>query len=145
MRSYAWAGLENVALWHERDISHSSVERIIFPDSFIMADYAVHRMAILLDGLDVHKRQMLDNIARSQGQLFSSQVLLALLEKGLDRELSYYHVQRICHSLGKGEHLQDKILADAELKQILKPREVRDIFSGARNVKTIRQVVKRLL
>ncbi len=145
LRSYAWAGLENVALWHERDISHSSVERIIFPDSFIMADYAVHRMAILLEGLEVHKRQMLDNIARSQGQLFSSQVLLALLEKGLDRELSYYHVQRICHSLGKGEHLQDKILADAELKQILKPREVRDIFSGVRNVKTIRQVVRRLL
>lgn len=78
LKSYAQACLDNVALWHERDISHSSVERVIFPDAFIVADYAVHRMAVLIDGLDVHKRRMAENIELSQGQLFSSQVLLAL-------------------------------------------------------------------
>ena len=145
LRSYAFAALENVALWHERDISHSSVERVIFPDAFILADYAVHRMAILIEGLDVHKKKMQENIELSQGHLFSSQVLLALVEKGLDRELAYYHVQRLCHSMGKGEHLKDRILTDPELKRILKPNEVQDIFKGARNKKAIKEILKRVL
>lgn len=145
LRSYAQAGLENVALWHERDISHSSVERVIFPDSFILCDYAVHRMAVLLNGLDVNKKRMQENIDSSQGQLFSSQVLLALVDKGLVRELAYSHVQRLCHSLGKGDHLKNKILNDPELKRILKPKEVNEIFLGVKNKKTIKEAVKRVL
>lgn len=145
LRSYAMAALENVALWHERDISHSSVERVIFPDSFILADYAVHRMAVLIEGLDVHKKKMLENIELSQGQLFSSQVLLALVEKGLDRELAYSHVQRLCHSMGKGDHLKERILLDPELKRILKPKEIKDIFKGMRNKKAIKEILKRVL
>lgn len=145
LRSYALAALEDVALWHERDISHSSVERVIFPDSFIVADYAVYRMAVLIDGLDVHKKKMMDNVDLSQGQLFSSQVLLALVEKGLDRELAYYHVQRLCHSMGKGDHLKDRILQDPELKRILKPKEVTEIFKGSRNKKAIKEIIQRVL
>jgi adenylosuccinate lyase len=145
LRSYALAALENVALWHERDISHSSVERVIFPDSFILADYAVYRMAVLIEGLEVHKKKMMENVELSQGQLFSSQVLLALVEKGLDRELAYYHVQRLCHSLGKGDHLRDRILQDPELKRILKPKEVTSIFEGSRNKKAIKEIIKRVL
>lgn len=145
LRSYAQAAMENVALWHERDISHSSVERVIFPDSFILADYAVYRMAVLIEGLDVHKKKMLENIELSQGQLFSSQVLLALVEKGLDRELAYYHVQRLCHSLGKGDHLRDRILQDPELSRILKPKEVTEIFKGSRNKKAVKEIIKRVL
>lgn len=145
LRSYGFAGLENVALWHERDISHSSVERVIFPDAFIVADYAVHRMAVLLEGLEVNKKRMQENIDLSQGQLFSSQVLLALVEKGLDRELAYYHVQRLCHAMGKGEHLKDKILQDPELKRLLKGKEVAEIFKGIKNKKAIHQIVKRVL
>lgn len=145
LRSYAMASLENVALWHERDISHSSVERVIFPDAFILADYAVHRMAVLIDGLDIHKKRMQENIDLSQGQLFSSQVLLALVEKGLDRELAYSHVQRLCHSMGRGEHLKDRILQDPELKRLLKPKEVTEIFKGTRNKKAIKEIVKRVL
>ncbi len=145
LRSYAMASLENVALWHERDISHSSVERVIFPDAFILTDYAVHRMGVLIDGLDVHRKQMQDNIDKSQGQLFSSQVLLALVEKGLDRELAYYHVQRLCHSLGKGDHLRERILSDPELKRLLKTKEVSEIFKGARSKKAIKEVLKRVL
>lgn len=145
LRSYAGAGLEDVALWHERDISHSSVERVIFPDSFILADYAVHRMAILVQGLDVHKKRMIENINLSQGQLFSSQVLLALVEKGLDRDLAYRHVQRLCHALGQGEQLQEKIEKDPELSKLLKAKDLQKIFSGARNKKNIDVQLKRVL
>ena len=145
LRSYALAGMENVALWHERDISHSSVERVIFPDAFIVADYAVHRMAILISGLVIDKKQMSENIDRSQGQLFSSQVLLALVEKGLDRELAYYHVQRLCHSMGKGDHLKRKLKQDQEIKRLLKPKEIDSIFTGARNKKNIKTILRRVL
>ena len=145
LRSYSGAALENVALWHERDISHSSVERVIFPDAFILADYATHRMAILVEGLEVHKRKMQENIDLAQGQLFSSQVLLALVEKGLDREIAYAHVQRLCHSLGRGDHLQQRILQDPELKKILKAKEVEKIFRGEKNTKFIKTILKRVL
>lgn len=145
LRGYASVALENVALWHERDISHSSAERVMFPDAFILADYAVHRMATLLAGLDVHSERMLENIELSQGQLFSSQVLLALVGKGFTRELAYRHVQRLCHSLQKGETLENKILKDSELKIIFKPKEVRDIFIGKRQKELIAKLVKKVL
>lgn len=145
LKSYLSATVDNIPLWHERDISHSSVERVIFPDAFIVADYAVHRMAVLIEGLDVSKKNMMDNIDQSQGQLFSSQVLLALVDKGLDRELAYYHVQRLCHSMGKGDHLKDKILKDPELKRLLKPKEVAEIFKGSRNKKYVKFIMKRVL
>lgn len=145
LRSYALAGFENIALWHERDISHSSVERVIFPDAFILADYALHRMAILIEGLDVHKKKMQENIDLSQGQLYSSQVLLALVDKGLDRELAYAHVQRLCHSMGRGDHLKDRILQDPELGRLLKPKEVSEIFKGTKNKKTLKTVIARVL
>lgn len=145
LRSYAGAAMENISLWHERDISHSSVERVIFPDAFILCDYAVHRMATLIEGLEVNHDQMLNNIALSQGQLFSSQVLLALVEKGLDRELAYYHVQRLCHGMGKKDQLEKKILQDQELKRLLTPTEVKKIFRGDRNKKHIHTILKRVL
>jgi adenylosuccinate lyase len=145
LRSYLFAALEDIPLWHERDISHSSVERVIFPDAFIVADYSVNRMASLIDGLDVSKSKMQENIDLSKGQLFSSQVLLALVEKGLDRELAYSHVQRLCHGLGKREHLKQKILKDPELKKLLKPNEVNEIFKGTRNKKYVKTILKRVL
>jgi adenylosuccinate lyase len=145
LRSYAQAALENVALWHERDISHSSVERVIFPDAFILADYATHRMGILIEGLEVHKKQMQENIDRSQGQVFSSQLLLALVDKGLDRETAYYHVQRLCHSLGKGDQLQNRLSQDVELKRLLKPKEIAQIFKGEKNKKYVKTILKRVL
>lgn len=145
LRSYASAAMENVALWHERDISHSSVERVIFPDAFIIADYAVHRMAILIQGLEIHKKRMLDNVESSQGQVFSSQVLLALVEKGLSREVAYRHVQRLCHSLGKGDHLREKILRDAELSRLIAAKELDFLFSGKKNQRNVKQVIQRVL
>ncbi len=144
LRGYAVTALENVALWHERDISHSSVERVIFPDAFIVADYAVHRMSILLDGLQVNKKRMLENIESSQGQLFSSHVLLALVQKGFAREEAYSLVQRLCHSLGVGEHLRDRLLTDEVVSSYLKPREIDEIFAGKKHKKSVREILKRV-
>ncbi len=145
LRGYAFSSFENIALWHERDISHSSVERVIFPDAFIIADYAVNRMAILLNGLDVNKKRMQENIDLSQGQLFSSHILLALVNKGWSREEAYSHVQRLCHSLGKNDHLRKKILEDQTLKNVLKAKELEDIFSGKKHRKGIKSIVQRVL
>ena len=144
LRGYAFAGSENIPLWHERDISHSSVERVIFPDAFIVADYALHRMASLIEGLQVHEKRMLENIHASQGQLFSSHVLLALVDKGMSREEAYSHVQRLCHSLGKGDQLEGKILQDEVLRKKLSPREVKDIFSGKRHKRSLKDLVRRI-
>lgn len=144
LRGYAVTALENVALWHERDISHSSVERVIFPDAFIVADYALNRMSILLDGLDVNKKRMLENIESSQGQIFSSHVLLALIQKGMIREEAYALVQRLCHSLGYGEHLKDKLIVDDQVRSLLKPKEIDEIFTGKKHKKSIKDIIKRV-
>lgn len=144
LRSYAFAGSENIPLWHERDISHSSVERVIFPDAFIVCDYALHRMAMLVEGLQVNEKRMMENIQSSQGQLFSSHVLLALVDRGMKREEAYAHVQRLCHSLGKGDHLEQKILQDESLKKILNAKELREIFSGKKHKKAMKSLVGRV-
>lgn len=145
LRGYAFSAVENVALWHERDISHSSVERVIFPDAFIVADYALHRMAALVEGLDVHEKRMIENIETSQGQLFSSHVLLALVDKGLSREQAYAHVQRLCHSLGRGDHLRKKLLEDRETKRWFTAKEIDEIFSGKKHRKAMKSLVGRVL
>jgi adenylosuccinate lyase len=93
VRSYAMAGLENVALWHERDISHSSSERVIFPDAFLALDYILHILIRVLDGLEVKPRQLAKNLNLTRGVLASESVLLALTECGWTREKAYAHVQ----------------------------------------------------
>ncbi len=144
LRGYFSATIENIALWHERDISHSSVERVVFPDAFIATDYAVHRMVDLLDGLYVNKDRMLANIESSQGTLFSSHLLLHIVKQGVSREEAYKHVQRVSHSLGKGEHLRDLILKDETLKKYFRKRDLDLIFSGAQHQKAFKQLIKRI-
>jgi adenylosuccinate lyase len=94
VRANALAALENVALWHERDISHSSVERVILPDSTILVDYMLHRMTGIIDGLQVYPERMKENMERSYGLMFSQRVLLKLAEKGLPRQQAYEIVQK---------------------------------------------------
>jgi adenylosuccinate lyase len=145
LRGYLLSALENIALWHERDISHSAVERVIFPDAFILCDYSVHRMAVLLEGLDVNKKRMLENIESSQGQLYSSHVLLALVKKGFKREDAYVHVQRLCHAMAAGDHLKDQIKRDPVLGTQFKNSELDEIFSGKAAQKAIQGVLKKWL
>jgi len=145
LRSYAFASIENVALWHERDISHSSVERVVFPDSFILADYAVHRMTQLIRGLCINKDRMFENIDRAQGTLFSSHILLALVDKGLSREEAYKVVQRHSHALKPGEHLRESLMNDPETHHLLKAKELDEIFSGKRHTKAIDKIINNVI
>ena len=94
LRGYLGAGLEDVALWHERDISHSSVERVVLPDATLLTHYMLRRMARVMDGLDVDRARMLENLDRSHGLMFSQPVLLALVAAGLTRDAAYRVVQR---------------------------------------------------
>ncbi|HVK60630.1 MAG TPA: lyase family protein, partial [Bdellovibrionales bacterium] len=143
LRSYAQAAMEDIALWHERDISHSAVERVIFPDAFIVCDYALDRVVKLVEGLEVNEKRMLQNLNLSQGQLFSSHLLLALVEKGLSREDAYAHVQRLSHQMKPGSHLRDEALRDKQVALILSEEEVDKVFKGVRHKNAIRDAMKR--
>ncbi len=94
LRAYSGAGLEDVALWHERDISHSSVERVAAPDATTLADFLVARATTLIDGLVVHPERMQANLDRTEGLIFSEAVLLRLVDRGLGRQAAYELVQK---------------------------------------------------
>jgi hypothetical protein len=102
MRSYAHAAMENIPLWHERDISHSSVERVIAPDATIALDFMLRRMNYVLGNLCVYPENMQRNLAKSGGAVFSEKVLLALVDKGLARDVAYRMVQAHALKAGKG-------------------------------------------
>ena len=135
--------MEDIALWHERDISHSSVERVIFPDAFILCDYALDRMVRLIEGLEINQERMRENMDLSQGQLFSSHLLLALVDKGLSREEAYAHVQRLSHKMGPKSHLRDEALRDKEVGLLLNEEQVDEIFKGARHRAAIKGAMQR--
>ncbi|HPI41312.1 MAG TPA: adenylosuccinate lyase [Pseudobdellovibrionaceae bacterium] len=145
LRSYSLAALENIALWHERDISHSSVERVMFPDAFILADYMVQRMKELISNLYVDSAKMLKNMENSQGQLYSSHVLLYLVKKGLRREEAYKIVQRLSHSLKPDQNLFDQILMDPELsnRKLIDEKALKMIFSGKSHIIEIEKALRR--
>lgn len=145
LRGYLVSAHENIALWHERDISHSSVERVIFPDAFIILDYALNRMASVIKGLEVNKEQMKANMDLSSGHLFSSHVLLALIEKGLSREDAYKLVQKHAHGLKKGQSLKDSLNSDKEVSSLLNTKQLEQIFSGAKHIQKIQKLIPRAL
>ncbi len=106
VRSYALVGLENVALWHERDISHSSAERVVLPDAFLAVDYMLDRFAWLVEGLVVRPERMRANLEATGGLFFSQRLLLALVDSGLDRDTAYRARPGTCHArLGRGSRL----------------------------------------
>jgi adenylosuccinate lyase len=116
LRAYAGAGLEDVALWHERDISHSSVERVVLPDACLVADFALDRMTRLVAGLVVDADRMRANLDSTRGVVFSQAVLLALVERGLARDQSYRIVQRNAMAAWeRGAPLHEVLDADPEV------------------------------
>ena len=120
LRGYAGAGLENVALWHERDISHSSVERIVFPDATGLLSYMLHVFTGVMEGLEVYPERMRRNLDATRGLVFSQKALLALIEAGLGRERAYAIVQRHAQAaLGGGAPLLDRLRADPEASSLL--------------------------
>jgi adenylosuccinate lyase len=145
VRTNALSALENVALWHERDISHSSVERVIIPDSSILVDYMLHRMKGILEGLHVYPKRMKENMAKSHGLYTSQRVLLALLDKGIDREKAYNIVQRDAMKSWKEEADFKKILLkDKEVKKYLTAREIGEIFDFEYYLKHVNYIFKRV-
>ncbi len=145
IRSYAMAALENNALWHERDISHSSVERVIFPDSTILMDYMLHRLSGVLEKLIVYPERMRENIQQTHGLVFSQRVLLALAAKGVSREEAYGLVQRNAMKAWQdGPDFRACLLADAAVGKHLSPGEIDECFDlqyYLRHVDTIFQRV----
>ena len=141
VRGYFHASQENISLWHERDISHSSVERVVFPDAFIVTDYALDRMSSVMQGLVVKKERMKKNLENSQGQIFSSLLLLQMVNKGLSREEAYSHIQRLCHGLQEGEHLREALLKDKFASKYFSQKVLNDIFEGRWSRKNINSVI----
>jgi adenylosuccinate lyase len=130
MRSYSVAAMENVALWHERDISHSSVERVIAPDATIVLDFMLHRMIYVLGNLCVYPENMKRNLEKSGGVVFSEKVLLALVDKGLSRDTAYRMVQRHALKVGRnGGDLKAELLQDPEIGQYISPKEIESLWS----------------
>ena len=125
MRSYALAAMENVPLWHERDISHSSVERVIAPDATIVLNFMLRRMIYVLGNLCVYPENMRRNLEKSGGTIFSERVLLALVDKGVARDTAYRMVQRHALRVGReGGDLQQELSQDPEIRRYLSPEEI---------------------
>lgn len=125
MRSYAAAAMENVALWHERDISHSSVERVIAPDATIVLDFMLRRMSYVLGNLCVYPENMKRNLEKSGGTVFSEPILLALVDKGVARDAAYRMVQRHALKVGReGGDLKKELTLDPEIRRYLSPQEI---------------------
>ncbi len=120
IRANAMAALENVALWHERDISHSSVERVIVPDSFIAVDHMLRRFTRIVSGMVVNPARMMENLQRSRGVVFSGNVLLELAMRGVSREQAYEWVQRnAMRSFHEGADFKELLLADPDVTRVL--------------------------
>jgi adenylosuccinate lyase len=144
LRGYAGAALENVALWHERDISHSSVERVSMPDATILADFMVARAIGLVDGLVVHPERMKSNLERTGGLVFSEGIMLRLVRKGLPRQKAYEMVQRsaLASHEGKGA-FRDLLGGDADVTALLSSKELDEAFDLAHHLMHVDQIFKR--
>jgi adenylosuccinate lyase len=146
LRGYAATGLENIALWHERDISHSSAERVILPDASIVMDFMLARANHLLSGLQVYPQNMLKNLEKSQDVIFSGRLLLALVDKGLTREKAYAMVQRAAFiSRDTGVKFESVVSDDADITRCLSAQEVAECFKLGRHFKNVPYIIKRAL
>jgi adenylosuccinate lyase len=145
VRANAFAAMENVALWHERDISHSSVERIIIPDSTILIDYMLMRFNSLVDKLFVYPRNMERNMALSKGLFHSETVMLALVGKGVSRETAYSYVQRNAMDVWKqGGDFKERLQNDKDIRRYLSNREITDCFDLSHTLKKVDYIFKRV-
>jgi len=144
LRGNAVAGMENVALWHERDISHSSVERVIIPDSTIALDYMLFKCTEMIKKLFVYPEKMFANMQLSRGLVFSQRVLIALVEKGVSREQAYSLVQRnAMESWREGRDFKTLLKADPEVAGFLNSEEIETIFDYRAYLKNIDHIYGR--
>ena len=145
IRANSIVGLENVALWHERDISHSSAERVVLPDSSTALDYILQKAIGLIDGLVVYPERMLENLNATKGLIFSGQLLLALTNKGLSRETAYDFVQRNAMRVwDEDRDFRELVKADNDIKSQLSADEIDRVFSLDHYLRNIDAIYRRV-
>jgi len=145
LRGNAHAALENIALWHERDISHSSVERVILPDSFIALDHMLRRMTRIVRGMVVNAERMTENLNRSRGVVFSGTVLLELAKKGVSREQAYEWVQRnAMRSFAERLDFKQLLLGDPDVTRALAPADIERAFDLDEQLKHVDYIFDRV-
>ncbi|MDO9417131.1 adenylosuccinate lyase [Pararhizobium sp.] len=145
VRSFAIPAMENVALWHERDISHSSVERMIGPDATVTLDFALSRLTSVIDKLLVYPENMMNNLNKFRGLVHSQRVLLALTQAGVSREDSYRLVQRNAMKVWEqGKDFLEELLADAEVRAALSEEDLREKFDLAYHTKHVDTIFNRV-
>ena len=145
LRSNVQAGLENVVLWHERDISHSSVERVILPDGTILLDYLLAKFRDIVQGMRVYPEQMRRNLHATHGVIFSQQALLALSRAGATREAAYQMVQRnAMRAWETGEEFRTLLLTDAEVGAVLSPAEIESCFDLEYHLRHVDAIFQRV-
>jgi adenylosuccinate lyase len=145
VRANAGAALENNALWHERDISHSSVERVILPDSFIVLDHMLRRFTRVVSGMVVYPDRMRENLDRSRGVVFSGTVLLELARRGTSREQAYEWVQRnAMRSFDEQRDFKELLLADADIMAVLPPTDIERAFDLTDQLRHVDDIFQRV-
>jgi len=145
VRSNATAAMENMALWHERDISHSSVERVIGPDSTILIDYMLNRLGRIIKHLVVYPDHMIENLNKMKGLIYSQQVLLKLADLGLERQEAYEMVQRNALKVwDTGRDFRSLLLADKEIRKHLPKKDITEIFSLEYHLKHVEDIFQRV-
>jgi adenylosuccinate lyase len=145
IRGYAVSALENVPLWHERDISHSSVERVIAPDATVLMDFMLYRCTGLIENLVVYPENMLKNLNLMRGLVFSQRVLLELARKGASRENAYSLVQRNAMKVWEeGKDFKEELLADSEVRSYLSSEEINNAFDLAYHFKHVDTIFTRV-
>jgi len=145
VRANSIVGLENVALWHERDISHSSAERIVLPDSSAVLDYILAKTTSLLDNLVVYPENMLKNLNLTRGLVFSGQLLLALTQKGVSREDAYVYTQRNAMKVwDEGGEYKDLVMKDADISSKLSTEEIARVFDVRHYLRNVEKVFARV-
>lgn len=146
VRGYALTSMENIALWHERDISHSSTERVIFPDSTFATHYATKKMKEVMSGLRINRQRMLKNLESTRGLIFSSKVLLYLVSRGATRPEAYDIVQRCAMKTWEDENtnLLEEIINDPEAKKYIEEGELREIFKYESFTANVKEIIKRV-
>ncbi|MCM8750052.1 adenylosuccinate lyase [Thermomicrobiaceae bacterium CFH 74404] len=145
LRSYVGPALEDIALWHERDISHSSVERVVLPDACILADYLLALMTEIVEGWVVYPERMRQNLDATAGAIFSQQAMLRLVEAGLDRQDAYRIVQRLARQAWEtGTHLRELLLADQRVRAHLSPEQIDAIFDLEPHLRYVDETFRRV-
>lgn len=145
LRGNALAAMENVALWHERDITHSSVERIIIPDSCILLDYMLALMTDVLDKLLVYPENMMKNLERTHGLIFSQAALLALTKKEMKREDAYRVVQSAAMEVWQtGKDFKELLLANSDVMRVLNKQEIEEVFDLQKSISNVDYIFQRV-